>query len=192
MSSRPSRCGWRPASHPAAQQADALDLAVTALKRSGLRAETGHLASLGETILALVPRSRVAKLESDHQAQGLLPAPHALPLTWGNQEPAAQDCLVRHSFGPAPTRRRQTRRRHGRSRSPLPLRGNHLCRHNRHIVRASAGFQPSGVRGPRLWPFQNEEEYGEVVWRFAPAAAKHAREFEFTHNRPCRTRQTAR
>ena len=27
--------------------------------------------------------------------------------------------------------------------------------------------------------FQNEDEYAEVVWRFAPEAAGHAREFEF-------------
>jgi hypothetical protein len=27
--------------------------------------------------------------------------------------------------------------------------------------------------------FQNEEEYGEVIWRFAPEAAEHARGFAF-------------
>ena len=27
--------------------------------------------------------------------------------------------------------------------------------------------------------FQNEEEFGEVVWRFSPQAAAHARGFEF-------------
>jgi predicted DNA-binding transcriptional regulator YafY len=27
--------------------------------------------------------------------------------------------------------------------------------------------------------FQNEEEFGEVVWRFSPRAAAHARGFEF-------------
>ena len=27
--------------------------------------------------------------------------------------------------------------------------------------------------------FQNEEEFGEVIWRFSPQAAAHARGFEF-------------
>jgi len=38
--------------------------------------------------------------------------------------------------------------------------------------------------------YQNEREYGEVVWRFTPAASAHARGYVF-HPRPWQTRSTA-
>jgi hypothetical protein len=39
--------------------------------------------------------------------------------------------------------------------------------------------------------FQNEEEYGEVVWRFTPSAAEQARELSSTPGRQSRIRKTA-
>ncbi len=60
----------------------ALDLAMESLKRSSLTVEAEHLLNLREKILALVPRSKVARLETDHEAlleaQGLAarPGPH--------------------------------------------------------------------------------------------------------------------
>ena len=46
----------------------ALDLAIETLKRSGVTVEAEHLQNLREKILALVPRSKVARLETDHEA----------------------------------------------------------------------------------------------------------------------------
>ena len=40
--------------------------------------------------------------------------------------------------------------------------------------------------------FQNEEEFGEVVWRFLPEAAAHARGFEFHRSQRVEEHATAR
>ena len=57
----------------------ALDIAIETLKRSGLAIEADDLLSLREKILALVPRSKAARLETDHEAlleaQGLATRP---------------------------------------------------------------------------------------------------------------------
>src|SRR5262245_20836959 len=57
----------------------ALDIAVETLKRSGLSIEADDLLGLREKILALVPRSKAARLETDHEAlleaQGLAARP---------------------------------------------------------------------------------------------------------------------
>ena len=57
----------------------ALDLAIETLKSSGLAVEADDLLKLREKILALVPRSKVARLETDHEAlleaQGLARRP---------------------------------------------------------------------------------------------------------------------
>ena len=57
----------------------ALDIAIETLKRSGLAVEADDLLSLREKILALVPRSKAARLETDHEAlleaQGLAARP---------------------------------------------------------------------------------------------------------------------
>ena len=57
----------------------ALDMAVSTLNRDGLSVEADDLLSLREKILALVPRSKVARLETDHEAlleaQGLAARP---------------------------------------------------------------------------------------------------------------------
>ena len=49
------------------------------MKRSGLAVEAEHLLNLREKILALVPRSKLARLETDHEAlleaQGLAARP---------------------------------------------------------------------------------------------------------------------
>jgi predicted DNA-binding transcriptional regulator YafY len=57
----------------------ALDLAIETLKRSGVTVEAEELLGLREKILALVPRSKAARLETDHEvlleAQGLAARP---------------------------------------------------------------------------------------------------------------------
>jgi hypothetical protein len=57
----------------------ALDIAIETLKLSGLAVEADDLLALREKILALVPRSKAARLETDHEAlleaQGLAARP---------------------------------------------------------------------------------------------------------------------
>jgi predicted DNA-binding transcriptional regulator YafY len=53
----------------------ALDIAIETLNRSSLAVEADDLLSLREKILALVPRSKAARLETDHEAQGLAARP---------------------------------------------------------------------------------------------------------------------
>ena len=45
----------------------ALDLAVETLKRSGLAVEANELLGLREKVMALVPRSKAARLETDNE-----------------------------------------------------------------------------------------------------------------------------
>ena len=51
------------------------------------------------------------------------------------------------------------------------------CGKGAHPARAPRSASRAHARGGGA--FQREEEYGEVVWRFAPRAAEHARGFEF-------------
>jgi predicted DNA-binding transcriptional regulator YafY len=57
----------------------ALDIAIETIKRSGLGAEAASLLALREKIMALVPRTRAVRLETDHEAlleaQGLAARP---------------------------------------------------------------------------------------------------------------------
>ena len=57
----------------------ALDIAIETLKRSGLAAEAADLLALREKIMALVPRTKAVRLETDHEAlleaQGLAARP---------------------------------------------------------------------------------------------------------------------
>ena len=57
----------------------ALDIAIETMKRSGLAVEADDLLNLREKVVALVPRSKAARLETDHEAlleaQGLAARP---------------------------------------------------------------------------------------------------------------------
>ncbi len=83
----------------------ALDLAMESLKRSSLTVEAEHLLKLREKILALVPRSKAARLETDHEAlleaQGLAARP-----------------------GPRAAHRSQHKRSHRRGDQSLPHAGD--------------------------------------------------------------------
>ncbi|TXL70873.1 WYL domain-containing protein [Vineibacter terrae] len=186
----------------------ALDLAVTALKRSGARVEARHLTTLREKILALVPRSRVARLETDHeallQAQGLAarpgPRPRTDPKIAGVVAEAIKACCLLdiqyRSRGEAKGRRRRIApygvlsglRRYVVGKPADALDGPVRLFRFEAITSASltktafvrpSDFSLQDFADRAFGTFQNEEEYGQVVWRFAPAAAEQAREFEF-------------
>ena len=82
----------------------ALDIAIETLRRSGLALEADELVGLREKILALVPRSKAARLETDHEAlleaQGLAARPGHASASISRSRRAALPA------GPKRTRRR--------------------------------------------------------------------------------------
>jgi predicted DNA-binding transcriptional regulator YafY len=186
----------------------ALDMALEALKRSGLELEADQLTTMREKLLALVPRSAVARLETDHEAlleaQGLAarPGPRQRidPGIAGAISEAIKACRwLEVSYQSRDDREARTRRL-----APYGL----LTGLRRYLVAVPAD-DPSGKvrlyivenikaatvasdafhRDPAFnlqafserafGVFQNEVEFGEVVWRFSPRAADHAATFEF-------------
>lgn len=191
-----------------AEELTALDLAHEALKREGRGPEAEDLARLKDKVLTLAPRARVVRLETDHEAlleaQGLAARPGPRPQVDAKVvavvSEAIKACRVLEvayrSWGDAEPRLRQIepygvltgRRRYivalpmgeaiGAMRlyrfdqvSEAALQAGSFTRHPAFDLRAFAA-RSFGV-------YQNEQEYGEVVWRFAPSAAAQARQFEF-------------
>ena len=191
-----------------AEELAALDLAVEAIGRSSQTQEARHLAELRRKVLALMPRTGAARLETDHEAllvaQGLAARPGPRP----HSDPAVDDavsqaikavCLLDvtyHAGGAGPPVRRRI--------APYGI----LSGNRRYVVARDTGagddrlrmFRMDGISaavvtqdGFELDPdfdlrtfakrsfgvFQSEAEYGEVVWRFAPAAAERALGFQF-------------
>jgi predicted DNA-binding transcriptional regulator YafY len=186
----------------------ALDLALEALRRSGLTVEAEELANLKEKILALVPRSKVGRLTTDHEvlleAQGLAarPGPRqridraiAAIVAEAIKAPVLLDIdyVARHESGP---RRRRvapygllTGARRYLVAKPVDDLSGRLRLYVFENIRAAAltktsfgkepGFNLQDFANRAFGVFQNEDEFGEVVWRFTPAAAERARSYEF-------------
>lgn len=191
-----------------AEELAALDLAHEALKREGRGPEAEELARLRAKILALVPRSRIARLETDHdallEAQGLAARPGPRPQVDAKVvavvSEAIKSCRMlqiayRSWDDPAPRLRQVAPyavlsglRRYVVARPAEDPSG--AMRYYRFDQISEAQLLPeSFVRDPdfnlrdfgarSFGVFQDDEEYGEVIWRFAPEAAAHARQFEF-------------
>ena len=182
----------------------ALDIAIETMKRSSLAVEADDLLSLREKVVALVPRSKAARLVVRLEAQGLAARPG--PRQRIDRKTAAaiaeaiKACRILEveyqSRGePAPRQRRLAPyglltglRRYLLARpddDPVgPVRLYVV-----ESIRAAKVTKVAFVRDPAFklqalanrafGVFQNEEEFGEVVWRLSPRAAAHARGFEF-------------
>jgi predicted DNA-binding transcriptional regulator YafY len=185
----------------------ALDLAAETMRRSGLAAEAEHLSALREKVLALVPRSRVARLETDLEAlleaQGLAARPGPRQRIDRRIVAAIAEAIKACRMLDVDYRARDETVHRPRRLAPYGL----LTGLRRYLV-ARPDNDPSGPmrlyvvenigaarvasvsfeRDPEFnfqafanrafGVFQNEEEFGEVVWRFVPEAAAHARSFE--------------
>lgn len=186
----------------------ALDLAVETMKRSGLGEEADHLLTLREKIMALVPRAKVARLETDHEAlleaQGLAARPGPKPLIDRRIAAAIAEAIkacrilevayqARDEAAPSVRRlapyglltgiRRYLVARPADDEETL-VRLYVVERISRAEVTAEAfardpSFDLQAYARRSFGVFQRPEEYGEVVWRFSPHAASHARGFEF-------------
>ena len=207
---------WRLPSAPlrdlmslSAEELAALDMAVETMKRAGLSAEAGELLNLREKMLALVPRSKVARIETDHEAllvaQGLAARPgprqridRKIIVAIGEAIKACRmlDVEYRSRNESAPRRRRLApyglltglRRylvaRAGDAPCSAPLRlyvveNLSLAEVAKETFERDPGFDLQAFADRAFGVFQNEDEFGEVVWRFTPKAAAHARAFEF-------------
>jgi predicted DNA-binding transcriptional regulator YafY len=186
----------------------ALDLAIETLDQSSLSVEAGALSKLREKVLALVPRAKALRLETDHEAlleaQGLAmrpgPRPKIDPEVSTAVAYAIKACLyldvLYRSRGEMEPRPRRIApygvltglRRYIVARPDTDPSGPMRLYRDEDIT-AAAVTDESFERDPEFdlrkfakrafGVFQNEDEYGEVVWRFLPQAAEHARAFEF-------------
>jgi predicted DNA-binding transcriptional regulator YafY len=186
----------------------ALDIAVETLRRSSLGFEAGELLSLREKMLALVPRSKIARLETDHEAlleaQGLAARPGPRQridrkIAASISEAIKACCMLEveyQSRGESEARLRRLApyglltglRRYLIARPEDDATGP-VRLYVVESIRAAKATKEGFVRDPTFnlqsfanrsfGVFQNEEEFGEVVWRFSQKAAEHARGFEF-------------
>ena len=170
--------------------------------------EAEDLLGLREKILALVPRSRVARIETDLdallEAQGLAARPGPRQRIERKIVAAISDAIKASRMLEVEYRARHETTPRSRKLQPYGL----LTGLRRYLVVRSARdasgpmrlYVVENIRSARVGMesferdpafelkvfadrafgvFQNEEEFGEVVWRFLPDAAAHARGFEF-------------
>jgi predicted DNA-binding transcriptional regulator YafY len=191
-----------------AEELAALDLAIEQFEHGGQKLEARMLERLRDKVVALVPGSKAARLDTDHdallEAQGFVARPGPRPLVDETiaavMAEAIKACLVvemeyQARSDPAPRRR---------AVEPYGL----LSGARRYLVARPEGDETGPVRTYRMDSirsaeltarpfsrpedfdlqafsrrafglFQSDREYGEVVWRFAPEAAEHARGYLF-------------
>lgn len=192
----------------ASDELAALDLAIETFERNALSVEAAELRSLREKIVALVPRNKIARVETDHEAlleaQGLASRP-------GPTARISPEILSSISTALKSSQRLKIfYRSHGSDR-PTPrlvepygvfigIRRYLVARPTTDVdgplryyvaerILSAELMGESFVRDPgfdinhqtqkAFGTFQNDAEYGEVVWKFKPNAAPHARVFLF-------------
>lgn len=206
---------WRLPSAPlrdlmtmSAEELAALDLAIETLKRSGLAVEADELLGLREKILALVPRSKAVRLETDHEvlleAQGLAARPGPRQRVDRKIAAAIAESIKAGRILEIGYQARGEREPRNRQLAPYGLltgiRRYLVARPHDDLEGQARLYVVENIRSAIVTPrsftrdpafnlqafahrsfgvFQNPEEYGEVVWRFSPGAADHARSFEF-------------
>jgi predicted DNA-binding transcriptional regulator YafY len=186
----------------------ALDLSIEMLRRNAQGGEAAHLETLREKVVALVPRDRISRIETDHEAlleaQGLAarPGPSArlAPDVASTIAMALKACvrlkIVYLSRGASRATARLVEpygiligaRRYLVARAASDPHGP--LRH--YLAENIRSAEPTGEHFERdrdfaidthaqkaFGTFQNDAEIEDVVWRFAPEAADHARAFVF-------------
>jgi predicted DNA-binding transcriptional regulator YafY len=191
-----------------ADELAALDLAAETMTRSGLTVEAENLLGLREKILALVPRAQAARIETDLEAlleaQGLAARPgprqrieRKIVAAISEAIKACRILEVEYRARDETTPRARKLQPHGLltglrrylvARSAREAAGPMRLYVVENIRSASVGtesferdpaFDLKAFADRAFGVFQNEEEFGEVVWHFLPDAAAHARGFEF-------------
>jgi predicted DNA-binding transcriptional regulator YafY len=193
---------------PTPDELATLELACTTLEHQGLPTEAGRLRSLRETIKILTPDKRHARLEADEEALLEAMGHAARPGPRPASDPAVDQAIAEALKGPftldflyrshqdAAAMQRRVEpyglllgaRRYLVARDPSKPDGR--LRHYRveDIERAKVtdiwfareeGFSLDAYARRAFGVFLNEEEFGEVVWKFTARAAPHAARFRF-------------
>jgi predicted DNA-binding transcriptional regulator YafY len=186
----------------------ALDLAIETTRRSGLAVEADELLSLREKILALVPRSKAARLETDHEvlleAQGLAARPGPRQRIDRKIAAAIAEAIKAGRLLEISYQARGEQQSRDRYLAPYGLltgiRRYLVARPEDELERRTRLYVVENIKSAKVTSrafvrdpsfnlqtfahrsfgvFQHPEEYGEVVWRFSRSAASHARSFEF-------------
>lgn len=186
----------------------ALDLAVAQMQRSGSSIEARALQRLKDKILTLVPRKSMARIEADHEAlleaQGIVARPGPRPKV--DEEAAAAILDFIKSCNVLELEYRSRRDAVAKTRRVVPY--GILSGARRYLVgrplddpsgpvrtyrldgviaarvidqpfNRPEGFDLQGFANRAFGVYQNEAEFGDVVWRFLPEAAEHARGYVF-------------
>lgn len=195
----------------APEELAALDLAIAELSRSNSQIEARALQRLKDKMLTLVPRRSMPRLETDHEAlleaQGVIarPGPRAKIIDCAAAAilEAIKGCLILEL-------RYQSRREDAaRTRFVAPygvlsgarsylvgrplddpqgairtyrLDGVDAARVTDETFTRPENFNLQDFANRAFGVYQNDAEYGEVVWRFRPEAAEHARRYQFHPN----------
>jgi predicted DNA-binding transcriptional regulator YafY len=191
-----------------AEELASYDLAVEAMRKSGQMVDVEMLSTLREKLMALVPPAKALRLETDHEAlleaQGLASRPGPRPrfdvAVAQSIAEAIKACLVLQVLYQS----RSDAAPRWRGLEPLGI----LTGLRRYLIAKEEGDEGGLVRLFRIDAFrevrstdrpfvrdpdfslrafanrafgvyQRDDEFGEVVWRFAPEAADHAHGFEF-------------
>lgn len=185
----------------------ALDFAAHALAGEGQSAHARALATLKDKILALVPRDRARRLETDHdallEAQGFVARPGPRPKGDG-----AVDAAIAEAIKACRVLEIGYRARGGRVTISRVMPYGLLAGIRRYLVvkvpthpddppsirvidritfarltdesfARDPAFDLAAYAKRSFGAFQSPDEYGEVIWRFAPEAADAARDFRF-------------
>jgi predicted DNA-binding transcriptional regulator YafY len=191
-----------------AEELAALELAAKTMQRSGMDGEAEDLRSLREKVMALVPRSHMTRIETDLEAlleaQGLAARPGPRQRIDRSILAAISEAIKACRILEVDYRARDETEPRPRRLTPYGL----LTGLRRYLVARPAKYPDSPMRlyvvenigaarvgeepferdpafdlqafaDRAFGVFQNEEEFGEVVWRFLPGAAAHARSFQF-------------
>jgi predicted DNA-binding transcriptional regulator YafY len=185
----------------------ALDLSIAALERDTLGIEAAQLRRLREKIISLVPRGKLARVETDHEvlleAQGLAsrPGPRAriapeitaviseslkrserLRIVYHSRTSSVPSTRTIEPYGILLGIRRYLVARPASKPAQLryyvaeriqsaELTGDFFVR--------DPAFDINQHSQKAFGAFQNDDEFGEVIWRFTADAASHARSFLF-------------
>ena len=192
-----------------ADEMASLDLGLSHLQRNGLGNEAKALESLREKILSMIPRKKIARIEPDYdailEAQGFVarPGPHARV----NEDVAAKiaeaikackfiDVVYRSHFDAVPQTRRLAPygllsglRRYLVAHDPASRREGAIKTYRLEAISGVTitdmffirpdDFDIKAFAAKGFGLYQRDEEYGEVEWRFVPAAAEQARGTQF-------------
>lgn len=192
-----------------ADELASIDLGIVHLKRDGSVVEAKMLESLREKVISMIPRQRIARIETDHdailEAQGFVarsgPRPRIDEGVAGAIAEAIKACRVLEveyrSMADKASKKRllcpygllSGLRRYLVAHEPADLRKNAIktyrvdsivsVRLTDQYFERPDDFNLQTFANRAFGLYQRDEEYGEVVWRFKPEAAIQAKGFLF-------------